>query len=292
MKKERAHAPDPAALRALRAEYAEQHSGHITGAMGAQWGVAADMPSPAIGWPIWLAWMIGLLAFFPAALAGVFIGVATLTPITLNTTLLRLVLLAPVVGAALALPGVIFALLATRRARMVGAGVAAPVTLVGVATMVLVAGLLFGGFVAYPRLQLGTFGQAIQAHCARVGQSLQPYLGLSNTQLTMQAPALLTTLGNDAADLPGDQVALKALTAPEPKYQPLLDDCRSVAQQDQQLIHDLQGELLALPPNPGAAQTTLMHYQTATSKPLTEIQQLGDELKQEVFAPFQPGQGA
>ena len=291
MKKERPHAQDQAALRTLRSQYAEQRSGHITGAMSAQWGVSADMPAPAIGWPLWLAWIIGTLAFFPAAIAGIFIGLAALTPITLNTTLLRVVLLAPVVGAALALPGVIFALMATRRARKINAGVAAPVTLVVLATGVLVAGLLFGGFVAYPRSQLGSFGQVIQAHCARVGQSLQPYLGLSASQLanpTLLA-GLLTTLQTDSTDLPGDQAVLIALTAPEPKYQPLLDDCRSVALKDQQLLSKLQSELVALPPNPGAAQTTLKQYQSDTSKMLAEIQQLGAELQQEVFAPFQPG---
>ena len=289
MKKERTHAHDQAALHALRTEYVEQHSGHVSGALSAQWGVPDSAAPRSIGWPLWLAWIIVFLAFFPTAIVGIFIGLAALTPITLNITLLEIVLLVPVAGGALALLAVIFALLATRRARRGGAGVAAPITLVWLATAILVAGLLFGGLVAYPRYQLGAFGQALQAHCARLGQTLQPYQSLSVPQLLAQAPTLVATLQSDATSLPGDQTVLNALAPPEPKYQPLLDDCRLVAMKDQQVVSDLQRELAALPPDPTAAQATLQHYQSDTYQPLTEIHQLGDELKQEVFAPFQPG---
>jgi len=284
LKKERAQPHDQGALHALRVAYSQQHSG----ALYAQGGASAEASTPTVGWPLWLAWVIGLLAFFPAAVAGIAIGLAALTPITLNATLLTVVLLAPVVGGALAVPAVIFALAATGRARRRGAGVAAPVVLVWLTTVVLVAGLLFGGLVAYPRYQLGSFGQVVQAHCARVAQSLQPYQGLTMAQLSMRVPELLATLQSDSANLPDDLTALRALKVPEPKYQPLLSDCIAIAARDQQLIAVIHGDLI--PPNPGAAQTALQQYQSDTNRTLVEIQQLGDELRQEVFAPFQPGQ--
>jgi hypothetical protein len=282
LKKERAQPHDQGDLYGPETEYSEQHPGVP------HWGAPDEAPTPALGWPLWLAWFIGLLAFFPTAVAGIALGLAALTSITLNTTLLKMVLLAPLIGGALALPAVIFALVATGRARRRGAGVAAPVTLVWLTTAVLVAGLLFGGLVAYPRYQLGIFGQTIQAHCARVAQSLQPYQGLTMSQLSMQVPALLATLQTDSANLPDDLTALHALQAPEPKYQRLLDDCIALAARDQRLIDSIHGDLI--PPNPGAAQTALKQYQSDTSRPLAEIQQLGDELRLEVFAPFQPGQ--
>jgi hypothetical protein len=248
--------------------------------------------SPAIGWPIWLAWVFGLLGFFLAAVAWIFIfmGLAVLTPLTVNQMVLTLVLLGPVIGGAASLPGVVCALLATRRARQVQAGVAAPVTLVGLATVILLAGLLFGGLVAYPHQLLGTFGQAIQAHCARVAQSLQQYGNPPSSSALQQDPlGVVATLQNDQNALGDDQAALNALTAPDPKYQPLLDDCRNLAVKDKQVTGTLLGELISLPPDVPAATKTMTQYKTDTSTWLTEIQRLGAALRQQVFAPFQPG---
>jgi hypothetical protein len=249
-----------------------------------------EEPTPPIGWPIWLTWVFGLLGFFLAAVAWVFMGLAALTPLTIDQTLLLMVLLGPVIGGAVSLPGVIFALLAARRARKVGAGVAAPVTLVCLTTAVLIGGLLFGGFVSYPRERLGTFGQAIQAHCARFAQSLQAYGTPPDINKLKNDPVgVITILRNDQAALKDDQAALNALTAPDAKYQPLLDDCRNLAAEDSQVTSTLLSELTALPPDLTAAQKTLTQYQSDTSAMLAEIQTLGAELKQQVFAPFQPG---
>jgi hypothetical protein len=250
---------------------------------------SARSASPSIGWPVWLAGVFGLLGFLLAAAAWMSMGLAALTPLTIDQTLLIIVLLGPVIGGAVALPGVIFALQATRRARVVGAGVAAPLILAGLATAVLVGGLLFGGLVSYPRQLLGTFGLTLQAHCARFEQSLQPYGNPPQISKLQQDPlGLAVTLRSEQVALADDQATLNALTAPDPRYQRLLDDCRSLTLQDQQVTGTLLSELERLPPDVTAAQQTLAQYETATSKTLTEIEQLGAALKQQVFAPFQP----
>ncbi len=286
MKKERRRSRDSGALRALRAEYAEQRgSGPLP-----PYGRSFSETPPSIGWPVWLAWGFGLLGFFVTATALIFMGLALLTPLTLNESLLAAVLLGPVVGGAVSLPGLIFALVAARRARNIQTSVAAPVTLVWLATFVFVGGLLFGGLVSYPRARLATFGLVIQAHCARVAQSLQPYGNPPDiSKLRANPLGVVTTLRSDQAALGDDQAALNALTAPDPKYQPLLDDCRSLAAQDKQVTSDLLGELVKAPPDLTNAQKTLTQYEAATKTTLAQIQQLGDELRQQVFAPFHPG---
>ncbi len=287
MKKERRRSRDSQSLEALRATFAEQRG---TGSLPAQRLAFTEDESPPIGWPIWLAWVFGLLALLVTAAAGMFLGLAALTPLAVNQTLLTAVLLGPVVGGAVALPGVVFALLATRRGQTRGARVAAPVTLVGLSTVVLIGGLLFGGLVAYPRYQLGTFGQAIQAHCARFAQSLEVYGNPPDISKIQQDPlGMAALLQRDEAALPGDQSALDALTAPDPKYQPLLDDCRSLTVKDSQSLSSLQSELVSLTPNLTAARMTLTQYQTNTSSMLAQIQQLGAALKAQVYAPFHPG---
>jgi hypothetical protein len=249
-----------------------------------------DEVSLPLGWPIWLAWAFGLLALLLAAMALMFLGLALLTPLAVSQTLLTVILLGPVIGGAVALPGVVCALLATRRGRSIGARLAMPVTLVVLSTVILVGGLLFGGLVSYPRAQLGTFALAIQNHCARLAQSLQPYGDPPAISKLQQDPlGVATILRDDEAALPGDQAALNALKTPDPAYQPLLDDCRSLVVKDMQVTSQLQSELVALPPNMSAAQKTLTQYQTDTSGMLAQIQQLGATLKQQVFAPFQPG---
>jgi hypothetical protein len=281
VKKERPHSRDSQSLQALRAEYAERRG---TGPLFAEYAATP------IGWPIWLAWVFGLLGFFLASTAWMFMGLAALTPLTVNQTLLVIVLLGPVIGGVVSLPGLICALLAARRARQVQAGVAAPVTLVWLATLILLGGLLFGGLVSYPHELLGTFGQAVQAHCARFAQSLQPYGDPPDiNKLQKDAAGLVTTLQSDQANLRDDQAALNALTTPDPRYQPLLDDCRSLAARDSQVTNDLLGELVSLSPDLTAAQKTITQYQTDTAQTLAEIQQLGAALRQQVFAPFQPG---
>jgi len=280
VRKERPHSRDSETLKALRAEYAEQRG---TGSLPVQ-------RSPSLGWPVWLAWVFGLPGFFLAATAWMFLGLALLTPLAINQTLLTVVLLSPVVGGAVALPGLLGALLATRRGRSLGVGITAPVTLVGLSTAVLIGGLLFGGLVSYPRAQLGTFALTIQDHCARLAQSLQPYGNPPEISKLQQDPlGVVAILRSDEAALPGDEAALNALTTPDPTYQPLLDDCRSLAAKDIQATGQLQSELVALPPNLTAAQKTLAQYQTDTASMLTQIQQLGAALKAQVFAPFQPG---
>ncbi len=277
-------------LRALRAEYAERYGGRGTGPLGLERRSLYEEASPPIGWPIWFAWFFGLLGFFPAIIAWMFMGLAMLTPLTINQAILIGVLLAPVLGGAFSLLGLVFALGATRRARRIQAGVAAPVTLVWLATAILVGGLLFGGLVAYPRVLLGTFGQAIQAHCARVAQSLQSYGNPPDVGKLEQDPlGVVAILQRDQAALEGDQAALSALAAPVPKYQMLLDDCRSLAVKDVAVTDDLLSELAKRPPDLAAVQERITQYEKDTHAMLTEIQRLGDELRRQVFAPFQPG---
>jgi hypothetical protein len=154
----------------------------------------------------------------------------------------------------------------------------------------LIGGLIFGGLVSYPRTQLGTFALAIQHHCARLAQSLQPYGDPPEISKLQRDPlGVVALLRSDETALPGDQVALNTLTTPDPTYQPLLDDCRSLASTDSQVTSKLQSELVALPPDLTAVQKTLTQYQSDTSSMLTQIQQFGAALKAQVFAPFQPG---
>jgi hypothetical protein len=244
----------------------------------------------SLGWPLWLAWGFGLLGLLVAFASWAAMSVAAIQPFPISQSLLITILLGPVIGAALALPGMICALLATRRARAAGAGVLVPLALVSVATMVLIAGLLFGGLVSYPRSLLGSFGQALQAHCARFAQSLRPYGNPPDMSKIRADPVgLVITLQGDQAALAGDQATLNALTAPDPTYQPLLDDCRSLAAKDGQVTSSLLSELVALPPNLTAAEKTITQYQTDISVMLKQIEQLGTALQQQVFAPFQPG---
>ncbi|HEU5367205.1 MAG TPA: hypothetical protein VFU69_02025 [Ktedonobacterales bacterium] len=250
-----------------------------------------ELASPSSGWSGRLAWVFGLLGFLLAVAAWMAMGLALLTPLTANQTLLTAVLLGPVVGAVVSLLGIACALLATRRARAVGSGVTAPITLVWVSTAILIGGLVFGGLVSYPRAQLGSFGQAIQAHCARFAQSLESSYGNPPdiSKIEQDPLGLVATLQRDQAALGDDQAALNALVAPDPAYQPLLNDCRSLAAKDMQVTKTLLSELVALPPDLPAATKTITQYQSDTTRLLTEIQQLGAQLKQQVFAPFQPG---
>lgn len=292
MKKERAYSGERQSLDALRTEYAEQRGSgslRLARTSGASRRPFEPESPPSIGWPIWLAAIISLLAFLLAASAWGFMGLAALTPLTISQTVLMLVLLGPVVGGALALAGVVLSLLATWRARLRRAGVAGPVTLVWLATAILVAGLLFGGFVAYPRSTLVTFGTAIQAHCARLAQSLQPYGNPPNVNtLEQHALDVLATLQDDQSKLPGDQQALSALTAPSLTYQPLLDDCRSLVAKDMQTVSALLSKL-GLPPDLTGAQSIVKQYETDTTTTLAEIQRLSNQLMQAIFAPFRPG---
>ncbi len=292
MKKERAHSGGRQSLDALRTEYAEQRGSgslRLARTSGVYRRPFEPEAPPSIGWPIWLAAIISLLAFLLAASASVFMGLAALTPLTVSQTVLKLVLLGPVVGGALALPGVVLALLATRRARQIEAGVAGPVTLVWLATALLVAGLLFGGFVTAPRSTLATFGSAIQAHCARLAQSLQPYGNPPNVNtLEQHALDVVATLEDDQNQLPGDQQALGSLTAPSPTYQPLLDDCRALATKDEQTVTALLSKL-GVPPDLNGAQAIVKQYESDTRTTLADIQRLGNQLMQTIFTPFQPG---
>jgi hypothetical protein len=240
-------------------------------------------------WPILLAWGFGLLALILALAAWVFLGLAVLTPLVANQAVLTAVLLGPVIGAASAAPGVACALLATRRAKVSGESPVVPVMLVGLATAVLVGGLLFGGLVSYPRARLGTFGLAIQMHCARFAQSLEPYGNPPEINKLEQDPLELSAkLRGDQADLASDQAALNALHAPDPAYQPLLDDCRSLTKTDMQVTNTLVRELVALPPDVSAAQKTMTQYLADTKNLLAEIQRLGAALQQQVYAPLHP----
>ncbi len=144
--------------------------------------------------------------------------------------------------------------------------------------------------VSYPRAQLGAFGQAIQTHCARFAQSLEAYGNPPDISQIEQDPlGLVAAVQRDQAALENDQTALNALAAPDPTYQPLLDDCRSLAAIDMQVTKTLLSELVALPPDLPAATKTITQYQSDTTRLLTEIQRLGAQLRQQVFAPFQPG---
>jgi hypothetical protein len=274
---------------ALRPEYREQRGAYGTDPLLAH--ELDELVSPSSGWPGRLAWVFGLLGFFLAVIAWMCMGLALLTPLTVNQTFLTAVLLGPVVGAVVSLLGLACALLAMRQARAVGSGVAAPMALVWLSTAILIGGLLFGGLVSYPRARLGSFGQAIQAHCARAAQSLQAYGNPPDMSKIEKDPlGLVTTLQSDQAALKDDQAALNALAAPDPAYQPLLDDCRSLTARDMQLTNSLLGDLIALPPDLPAAEKTITQYLADTTHTLAEIQRLGAQLQQQIFAPFQPDQ--
>ncbi|HEX6777163.1 MAG TPA: hypothetical protein VF099_03125 [Ktedonobacterales bacterium] len=239
---------------------------------------SANASPPALrGWAMWVALILTLLGLLIAAAAWVTLGVALLTPFSVSMTVLALVFLAPIIGGVLSLPGVVFGLLATRQTRKRGARLTLPVSLVSVATLVLVAGLLFGGLVAYPRYQLGLFAQALQTDCGRVKQVLDKYKDLSPIELVGQAPQITATINQNQQELQADEAALDALSAPDnPDAQQLLDDCRTI------ISGTLNLPTLLNNPVGGAFQIQALYatYQDA--------QRLGDQLKLDVFAPFQP----
>jgi hypothetical protein len=289
VKKERPHSRDAQSLRARRADYAEQSSPGPLLRDPRPFADEEDAP-PSVGWPIWLAWVLGLTGFFLAAIAWMAMGLAALTSLTINQTLLTAVLLGPVVGCAVSLPGLICALLAVRRARKTRMNVAESVTVVSLTTAILIGGLLFGGLVSYPRVRLATFGQAIQTHCARFAQSLQQYGNPPDiTTLEKNALSVVTTLQSDESALSDDQATLNALKAPDSRYQPLLDDCRNMTAQDILVSSTLLSELVNAHPDVSAAQRTIAQYQANTGAMLAEIQRLGAALQQQIFAPFHSG---
>lgn len=289
MKKERPHSRDLQSLKALRADYAGQSNSGPLLRDPRPFADEEEAAAPA-GWPIWVAWVLGLTGFFLAAIAWMAMGLAALTSLTINQTLLTAVLLGPAVGCAVSLPGLICALLAVRRARKTRMNVAESLTVVALTTAILLGGLFFGGLVSYPRARLATFGQAIQTHCARFAQSLQQY-GNPPDISTLQQNALnvVTTLQGDETALNDDQATLNALKTPDPKYQPLLDDCRSLTAQDILVASTLLGELVNAHPDVSAAQRTIAQYQANTGAMLAEIQRLGAALQQQIFAPFHSG---
>ncbi len=236
-------------------------------------------PPPVRGWTIWLASVLVVLAVLLAGLAWMLMGVALFAPLTVSVTLLTILFLGPTIGGGLAIPGLACSLLATRRARKTGARIGTPVTLVLLATLVLVGALLFVGLVAYPRNQLGTFAQQLQPHCQRVQTILQKYQNMSVTDLVTQLPAISATVNQNKQDLQSDQTALNNLPAPDnPDAQGLLTAC-------QQLVSDT----LALPtlvtnPNPLTTLGSLQSFYTASQ----DAQRYGNQLKQDLFAPFQP----
>lgn len=281
---------DPDLREARRAALARQR-----GARAGMSGQMSRLP-PQEGRPklkgreIWLAWAIGLLALLLSGATGVLLATAQVTPIVVNAATLKLLLALPVIGGAVALPSLAFAVLAARRARRTGARIAAPVTLAVLTTALVVAAILFGGLVTAPRSQLAQFAQTIQMHCARVAQVLAPYGSPPDaTKVLANARTVLVDLQSAESQLPQDQQALAALNAPAPTYQPLVEDCRKLAQDDTQFIATLNHELTTLPPDQAAITKTITDYNTATGPLLAEVQRLGDQLAHAVFAPFQPG---
>ena len=235
------------------------------------------VPSASRGWAVWVALILTLLGLLIAAAAWITMGVVLFVAFSVSVTVLVLVFLAPLIGGALSLPGVVFGLLATRLARKREAPITLPVTLVGVATGVLVAGLFFGGLVAYPRYQLGLFAESLQANCGGVQQVLDKYKNLSPLELVARASEITATINQNKPTLQSDEAALNALTAPDdPDAQQLLDDCRTLVSGTLNLPTILNN------PVSGAFQIQTLYatYQDA--------QRLGDQLKQDVFSPFQP----
>ncbi|HEY7124345.1 MAG TPA: hypothetical protein VH540_10375 [Ktedonobacterales bacterium] len=281
---------DPEAREARRAALARQR--------GAAPGLSGQMPylppkeaPPKLkGREIGLAWGIGLLALLFSGATGVLMATALITPISVSAGVLKLLLALPIIGGVVALPALALALLATRRARQTGARIAAPVVLVGVTLALVLTAIFFGGLVTVPRSRLATFAQTIQMHCARVAQVLAPYGNPPDaTKVVANARAVLVALQGAASLLPQDKQALDALTAPDPTYQPLVEDCRALVQDDVQFIAAMQQALIQLPPDADQVKKTVMDYETTTSKSLAEVQQLGAQLAHAVFAPFQQG---
>ena len=276
---EQANRPDWNAPTPQPAEGSAPQSANVNNSSQPQASIppAAASPPASRGWAMWVALILTLLGLLIAAAAWITLGVALLAPFSVSMTVLALVFLAPVIGGALSLPGVIFGLLATRQTRRRGAPITLPVSLVAVATLVLVAGLLFGGLVVYPRYQLGLFAQALQNDCGRVQQVLDKYKNLSPIELVGQASQITATINQNQQELQSDEAALNALSAPDdPNAQQLLDDCRTI----------ISGtlNLPALLKNPvGSAFQIQALYAT-----YQDAQRLGDQLKQDVFAPFQP----
>jgi hypothetical protein len=286
--KQHANADTQAARELRRAALAQQR--------GASPGVSGQMArlppgegqSVAKGWALWLGWGIGLLALLSSGATGVLFATALVTPISLSASTLQALLLLPVAGGALAVPVLVLALLVTRRARRAGARMAALLSLVGLATALLVAAILFGGLVAAPRSTLASFAQTIKGHCARVAQVLAPYgTPPASAKLLANARPVLVALQGAESLLPGDQQVLSTLVAPEPTYQPLVEDCRALAQDDTQFIASLQQSLEKLPPDQAQAMKTIMNYSTTTGPLLAEVQRLGNQLARAIFAPFQ-----
>jgi hypothetical protein len=249
-----------------------------------------EAPPKLKGREIGLAWGIGLLALLFSGATGVLMATALITPISVSAGVLKLLLALPIIGGVVALPALALALLATRRARQTGARIAAPVVLVGVTLALVLTAIFFGGLVTVPRSRLATFAQTIQMHCARVAQVLAPYGNPPDaTKVVANARAVLVALQGAASLLPQDKQALDALTAPDPTYQPLVEDCRALVQDDVQFIAAMQQALIQLPPDADQVKKTVMDYETTTSKSLAEVQQLGAQLAHAVFAPFQQG---
>ncbi len=265
---------------------------------GARAGVSGQMPRlppgeepPKLnGREIWLAWATGGLSLLLSGATGGLMLAALVTPIAVSATTLQLLLALPIIGGVVALPALVFAVLAARRARRTGARIVAPLTLVPLTTALVVAAILFGGLVTVPRAQLAQFAQTIQMHCARVAQVLAPYGSPPDaTKVLANAPAVLSALQSAESQLPQDEQALAALNAPDPTYQPLVGDCRKLAQDDSQFIATLNHELTTFPPDQTAITKTIMDYNTTTTARLSEVQRLGGQLAHAVFAPFQPG---
>jgi hypothetical protein len=281
LEKEWSNSRDPNALDVLRAEYAERHGGQPTGPNAAQGRQPMNpaAPPPVRGWAIWLASVLVVLAVLVAGLAWMLMGVSLFAMLTVSTTLLTIIFLGPPIGGGLCVPGLLFSLLATRQARKTGARVGTSVTLVLLATIVLVGALLFVGLVAYPRNQLGSFAQQLQPHCQRVQTILQKYQNMSPTDLVTQLPAISATINQNQRDLQSDQTALNNLSAPDnPDAQGLLAAC-------QKLVSDtLTLPTLVTNPNPLETASTLQDFYTASQ----DAQRYGNQLKQDLFAPFQP----
>jgi len=282
VERERINSRDPNSLDALRAEYAERHGGQQTGPTAAQQRPPVKSAAPPLrGWSVSLAALLVVLAVLVAGLAWVLMGVALFAMLAVSMTLLILIFLGPLIGGALALPGIVCSLLATRQARQKGAPIGAPVALVLLATLVLVSALLFGGLVAYPRYQLGTFAQALQPHCQRVQTILQKYQNMSPTDLVTQLPAIVLTVKQNKSDLQSDQVALTALAATVPDN----PDAQSLLSACQALVADtLNLPSLASNPNPLTSAAALQDFYMASQ----DAQRSGSQVEQDIYAPFQP----
>ncbi len=259
------------ALEALRAEDSERHGGRLTrpGRSGRP---------PLRGWAIWVASVLVIVALLVAGLAWVPMGVAWFVPFSVGVTVLVLMFAAPLVGGALALPGVMCALAATWRARKTGARLGAPVTLVWLATALLVTGLLFASLVAYPRYQLGVFAQALQAHCMNVRQVLRKYEDLSPSDWVSAAPGIVADVQQNQRMLQEDQDALHALSVPDNlNAQMLLEDCQAIIDGTLNLPTLLKQPSLG---SVGDVQALYLAYHDAVQR--------GHQLEQDLFAPFQP----